>query len=104
MSDRGLELGTFCSRERYLNRSATASLRGRGMTIVRQRFHLIFPLRKHLFTDLLYLSGGSIHATVTGKPEHKRGNGLELPCKVTVNAPFFICSKVEPIIRDLCSR
>ena len=24
MSERGLELGTFCSRERYLNRSATA--------------------------------------------------------------------------------
>ena len=26
MSERGLELGTFCSRERYLNRSATAPL------------------------------------------------------------------------------
>ena len=44
-----------------------------------------------------------MQATVTGKREIKRGNKLELPCKVTVKAPFFTCSKVEPIIRDLCS-
>ena len=45
-----------------------------------------------------------LQVTVTGKRENERGNGLELPRKVTVKAPFFICSKVEPIIRDLYSR
>ena len=45
-----------------------------------------------------------MQATVTGKRENKRGNGLELPCKVTVKAPFFICSKIQTIIRGLCSR
>ena len=49
-------------------------------------------------------STGTIQATVTGKRENKRGNGLELPCKGIIKAPFFICSKVEQIIRDLCSR
>ena len=35
-----------------------------------------------------------MQATVIGKRENKRGNGLELPFKVIVKAPFFICSKV----------
>ena len=43
------------------------------------------------YCTLILLSGGTIQTTVTGKRENKRGNGLELPCKV--NAPFFICSK-----------
>ena len=62
----------------------TLFLRGRGMTIVN-----VFQ-----YCTLILLSGGTMQATVTGKRENKRGNGLELPCKVTVKAPFFICSKV----------
>ena len=63
------------------------------MTISRKLLYNKF----HVTLFLVLFSGRTMRATVTEKRENKRGNGLELPCKVTVKAPFFICSKVEPI-------
>ena len=62
----------------------TLFLTGRGMTIVVNVFQ---------YCTLILLSGGTMQATLTGKRENKRGNGLELTCKVTIKAAFFICSK-----------
>ena len=61
------------------------------MTISRKLFYNKFHVTLFLST-LILLSGGIMQASVTGKRENKRGNGLELPCKVTVKAPFFIYS------------
>ena len=41
------------------------------------------------YCTLILLSGGTMQATVNGKRENKRGNGLELPSKVTVKALFL---------------
>ena len=71
------------------------------MTISRK----LFDICQNFFQNITHSSFWCEYAvTVTGKRENKRRNELELPCKVTVKAPFFICSKVETIIRDLCSR
>ena len=39
---------------------------------------------------------------VPGKPENKRGKGLEVTFLVTVKVLEDILSEVEPIIKDLC--
>lgn len=56
------------------------------------------------YCSLILLAGGSMKVGVTGKRENKRGKGLEVPCRVTIKAPISICMKVEPIIKDLCTR
>ena len=68
---------------------------GRGTTIVINVFiwFVLFVSICDVITGLLYLSGGITQVTVTGKREIKRGNGLELPCKVTVKVRFLYVQK-----------
>ena len=49
-------------------------------------------------------SGGRITASVTGRRENKRGNGLEVPCSYKIKGPKTFLSKAEVIINDIVNR
>jgi len=49
-------------------------------------------------------SGGKMKATVCGRRENKRGNGLEVPCNFLLKGPDKFLVKAECIIRDIVGR
>lgn len=54
--------------------------------------------------SFILLSGGCMKLRVTGRRENKRGNGLEVPCTISIKCPFYAFVKAEPILKDLCKR
>ena len=54
--------------------------------------------------SFILLSGGYMKLRVTRRRENKRGNGLEVPCTISIKCPFYTFVKAEPILKDLCKR
>ena len=49
-------------------------------------------------------SGGKVKASVCGRRENKRGNGLEVTCNNLLKGPDKYLGKAECIIKDIVGR